>query len=93
VARPARPRRRDQLPPRRRSRSPVPGLAFRSGSIILTTNLGVASWASRLGDPMVTAAMLDRLLQRAVVLGIDGPSYRLRTHQARTEDLRRAVGS
>lgn len=27
---------------------------------------------------MVTAAMLDRLLQRAVVLGIDGPSYRLR---------------
>jgi DNA replication protein DnaC len=63
------------------------------GSIILTTNLGVASWASRLGDPMVTAAMLDRLLQRAVVLGIDGPSYRLRTHQARTQDLRRAVGS
>jgi len=63
------------------------------GSIILTTNLGVASWASRLGDPMVTAAMLDRLLQRAVVLGIDGPSYRLRTHQARTEDLRRAVRS
>jgi DNA replication protein DnaC len=28
------------------------------GSIMLTTNLGVASWASRLGDPMVTAAML-----------------------------------
>jgi len=63
------------------------------GSIVLTTNLGVASWASRLGDPMVTAAMLDRLLQRAVVLGIDGPSYRLRSHQARTEQLRRAVGS
>ena len=63
------------------------------GSIVLTTNLGVASWASRLGDPMVTAAMLDRLLQRAVVLGIDGPSYRLRTHQARTDTLRQAVGS
>jgi DNA replication protein DnaC len=63
------------------------------GSIILTTNLGVASWASRLGDPMVTAAMLDRLLQRAVVVGIDGPSYRLRSHQARTDELRRAVQS
>jgi DNA replication protein DnaC len=63
------------------------------GSIILTTNLGVASWASRLGDPMVTAAMLDRLLQRAVVLGIDGPSYRLRSHHARAEDLRQAVRS
>lgn len=43
--------------------------------------------------PMVTAAMLDRLLQRAVVLGIDGPSYRLRSHQARTADLHRAVTS
>jgi len=61
------------------------------GSIVLTTNLGVASWASKLGDPMVTAAMLDRLLQRAVVLGIDGPSYRLRSHQARSADLARAV--
>ena len=61
------------------------------GSIMLTTNLGVASWASKLGDPMVTAAMLDRLLQRAVVLGIDGPSYRLRSHQARSADLARAV--
>jgi len=63
------------------------------GSIILTTNLGVASWASKLGDPMVTAAMLDRLLQRAVVLGIDGPSYRLRSHQAWTAELHKAVGS
>jgi len=63
------------------------------GSIILTTNLGVASWASRLGDPMVTAAILDRLLHRAVVLGIDGPSYRLRSHQARTQTLRQAVTS
>jgi hypothetical protein len=42
---------------------------------------------------MVTAAMLDRLLQRAVVLGIDGPSYRLRSHQARAAELHKAVGS
>jgi DNA replication protein DnaC len=63
------------------------------GPIILTTNVGVASWASRLGDPMVTAAILDRLLQRAVVSGIDGPSYRLRFHQARTDTLRQAVRS
>lgn len=62
------------------------------GSIVLTTNLGVASWAAKLGNPMVTAAMLDRLLQRAVVLGIDGPSYRLRSHQVRTAEHHRAVG-
>jgi DNA replication protein DnaC len=63
------------------------------GSIILTTNLGVASWASRLGDPMVTAAMLDRLLQRAAVVGIDGPSYRLRRQQAAAGELGQAMGT
>ena len=39
-------------------------------------------------DPMVAAAMLDRLLHRSVVLNIDGPSYRMRAHQARAETLR-----
>jgi hypothetical protein len=32
--------------------------------------------------------MLDRLLHHGVVIGIDGPSYRLRSHQARAEALR-----
>ena len=58
---------------------------------MLTTNLGVVAWARGFGDPMVAAAMLDRLLHRAVVVGIDGPSYRLRTHQARTADTLRAA--
>jgi DNA replication protein DnaC len=40
---------------------------------------------------MVAAAMLDRLLHRSVVLNIDGPSYRMRAHQARTEGLRAAT--
>ncbi len=40
---------------------------------------------------MVAAAMLDRLLHRSVVLNIDGPSYRMRAHQARVETLRAAT--
>ena len=60
-------------------------------STVLTTNVGIAGWASAFGDPVVAAAMLDRLLHRGVVIGIDGPSYRLRSHTARAETLRTAV--
>lgn len=61
---------------------------YGKGSIVLTTNLGVASWGRIFDDPMVAAAMLDRLLHRSVVLNIDGESYRMRTHRARAERLR-----
>jgi mRNA-degrading endonuclease HigB of HigAB toxin-antitoxin module len=37
---------------------------------------------------MVAAAMLDRLLDKSVVFNIDGDSYRMRTHRARSERLR-----
>ena len=60
-------------------------------SIVLTTNRGVAAWGDILGDTTVAAAMLDRLLHRSVVLALDGDSYRLRDHHARSNDLRAAV--
>ena len=60
-------------------------------SIVLTTNRGVGAWGEILGDTTVAAAMLDRLLHRSVVLNLDGDSYRLRDHHARTDTLRRAT--
>jgi DNA replication protein DnaC len=60
-------------------------------SVVITSHVGIASWADRPGDPMLTAALLDRLLHRGIVCAIDGPSYRMRSHQARAETLRRAV--
>jgi DNA replication protein DnaC len=57
-------------------------------SIILTTNRPVTSWGEVLGDNMVAAALLDRLLHRSVVLDIAGDSYRLRDHHARTDKIR-----
>jgi DNA replication protein DnaC len=60
-------------------------------SILITTNRGVGSWGEILGDTTVAAALLDRLLHRSVVLNLDGDSYRLRDHQARTDNLRRAT--
>src|SRR5712691_8820237 len=65
---------------------------YLKGSIALTTNLGVGSWGRIFDDPMVAAAMLDRLLHRSVVFNIDGDSYRMREHRARTERLRPTRG-
>jgi len=63
---------------------------YLKGSIILTTNRSIASWGQIFDDPMIAAAMLDRLLHRSVVLQIDGDSYRMRAHRARAEALRAA---
>jgi DNA replication protein DnaC len=60
---------------------------YLKGSICLTTNLGVGSWGKIFDDPMVAAAMLDRLLHKSVVFNIDGDSYRMRAHRARSERL------
>jgi DNA replication protein DnaC len=65
---------------------------YLKGSIVLTTNRGIASWGQIFNDdPMVAAAMLDRLLHRSTVLAIDGDSYRMRAHRAQVAQLRRAV--
>jgi DNA replication protein DnaC len=64
---------------------------YLKGSIALTTNLGVSSWGKIFDDPMVAAAMLDRLLHHSVVFNINGDSYRMRAHRARAEATRRAV--
>ena len=61
---------------------------YLKGSIILTTNRGIPSWGQIFDDPMIAAAMLDRLLHRSVVLQIEGESYRMRAHRAQTERLR-----
>ncbi len=66
---------------------------YLKSSTILTTNVGIADWANVFGDATVAAAMLDRLLHRATVVGIDGPSYRLRHHQETAENLRKAVNA
>jgi hypothetical protein len=48
--------------------------------MILTSNRGFSEWAEVFGDPVVATALLDRLLHHAVVIYIEGASYRLRQH-------------
>ena len=66
---------------------------YLKGSIALTTNLGIPSWGKIFDDPMVAAAMLDRLLHRSAVLNITGESYRMRAHRARAGKLLRGDGA
>lgn len=53
---------------------------WRHNGSLLTSNRGFAEWGEVFGDPVVATALLDRLLHHAVVVQIEGASYRLRAH-------------
>ena len=53
---------------------------YEKGAMILTSNRGFAEWGEVFGDPVVATALLDKLLHHAVVVHIEGASYRLRQH-------------
>ena len=53
---------------------------YERGAMILTSNRGFAEWGDIFGSPVVAAALLDRLLHHAIVVQIEGASYRLRQH-------------
>ncbi len=44
---------------------------------ILTTNIDFKALGQYLGDPVVTAAIVDRMVHHAVIISIDGPSFRM----------------
>jgi DNA replication protein DnaC len=49
---------------------------YESGSILLTSNRAPNEWPDLFLDPLLASAGLDRLLDRAEVLIVRGPSYR-----------------
>lgn len=51
-------------------------------ALIMTSNRGFGEWAEIFGDAVVASALLDRLLHHAIVIAIEGNSYRLREHAA-----------
>jgi DNA replication protein DnaC len=54
---------------------------YETGSIILTSNLIFSRWGETLGDDVVAAATIDRLVHHAHVIALDGDSYRTRAHR------------
>jgi len=47
-------------------------------STIITTNLAFDRWEEIFGDPVITGAMVDRLTHKAILINMEGDSYRLR---------------
>ncbi|MEA3445352.1 MAG: IS21-like element helper ATPase IstB [Bacteroidota bacterium] len=55
-------------------------LSLRAGrkSTIITTNLSFDRWEEIFGDPVLTAALVDRLTHKAYLVNMNGESYRLK---------------
>lgn len=55
-------------------------LSLRAGrkSTIITTNLSFDRWSEIFGDPVLTAAMVDRLTHKAFLVNMNGQSFRVK---------------
>lgn len=51
---------------------------YEKSSTIITTNSPFSKWADIFQEPVLTNALLDRLLHHCSVININGPSYRLK---------------
>lgn len=58
-------------------------LSLRAGrkSTIITTNLSFERWEEVFKDPVMTAAMTDRLTHKSYIVNMNGNSYRLKETQ------------
>lgn len=64
-------------------------LSLRAGrkATIVTTNLSFDRWQELFGDPVLTAAMVDRLTHKASIVNMTGNSYRLKETEAWVKTL------
>jgi DNA replication protein DnaC len=51
---------------------------YEKGALILTSNRSFSQWNEIFGDPVIAAAILDRILHHATTVNIKGSSYRLK---------------
>ena len=60
---------------------------YEHASTVLTSNKGFEEWGAILGDEVMAAALIDRLMHHCHVVNIRGNSYRMREHT----DLLKAI--
>jgi DNA replication protein DnaC len=60
------------------------------GSTLLTSNIGFSELGDYLGDPVVTTAIVDRMVHHSVILNIDGPSWRMHESKKLNSQARKA---
>ncbi len=51
------------------------------GSTMITTNIDFKELGDYLGDPVITTAIVDRMVHHSIIFNIEGPSYRLHQSQ------------
>lgn len=54
---------------------------YEHASLIVTSNMPFARWGDVLGDDIIAAAMIDRLVHHAEVLALKGDSYRTKSQR------------
>lgn len=59
--------------------------SYETQSTVVTSNLEFGRWNEVFGDDRLTAAIIDRLVHHAHILGFSGESYRLRQALARRQ--------
>jgi DNA replication protein DnaC len=60
---------------------------YQQTSLVVIANKGFEDWAQTLGDNVVTAAVMDRLLHKCEIFNIGGDSWRLDNQQSILRDL------
>ena len=64
-------------------------LSLRAGrkSTIITTNLSFDRWTEIFGDEVLTAAMVDRLTHKAILVNMNGKSFRVKESEKLNQQL------
>ena len=57
---------------------------------MLTSNKGFEEWCAVLGDEVMVAVLIDRLLYHCHIVNIRGNSYRMREHQEMRPSMQQA---
>jgi DNA replication protein DnaC len=60
---------------------------YERASTVLTSNKGFEEWGEVLGDEVMAAALIDRILHHCHLVNIRGNSYRMRDHAALSRPL------
>ncbi len=59
---------------------------YNKATTILTTNIDFEALGDYLGDPVITTAIVDRMIHHSIIINIEGPSWRM--HESKTLNKR-----
>lgn len=64
---------------------------YGKSSTLMTTNVDFKDLGDYLGDPVITTAIVDRMVHRSVIINIEGPSWRM--HRSKQINLGSTMSS